>query len=66
MDKCKDFNTPNLSGWGCCQCKTFNGNQRKQCKYCDHERCDNPVAVLVPVIVEPGTPNSINSKKKLN
>jgi hypothetical protein len=31
---------PNLqSGWACCNCRTFNGDQRTECKHCDHKRC---------------------------
>jgi hypothetical protein len=43
---CKEINHPNLqSGWGCCKCPTFNGEQRAECKICEHPRCDkeNPV-----------------------
>jgi hypothetical protein len=33
---------PNLqSGWGCCNCRTFNGDQRQECKTCQHKRCDS-------------------------
>ena len=28
-----------MVGWGCCQCRTYNGLQRKQCKQCGHEPC---------------------------
>lgn len=27
-----------MPGWGCCQCKVYNGMQRLQCKHCGHER----------------------------
>ena len=26
-------------GWGCCQCRTYNGLQRKVCKRCGHPPC---------------------------
>lgn len=28
-----------LPGWGCCQCHTYNGLQRKVCKLCGHKPC---------------------------
>ena len=39
--KCK-FVEPDkfvMAGWGCCQCKTYNGLQRKDCKRCGHKPC---------------------------
>jgi len=35
---------PNLvSGWACCNCRTFNADERHECKWCNHNRCDkNP------------------------
>ena len=24
-----------LPGWGCCSCHTYNGAQRKDCRYCN-------------------------------
>jgi hypothetical protein len=45
FDKCKAIDHPNLMpGWGCCKCRTYNGNQRVECKQCQHERCDIPAA----------------------
>lgn len=39
--ECKAVDHPNLQpGWGCCHCRTFNGNQRTECKVCQHSRCD--------------------------
>ena len=39
--KCVVIDHPNLQpGWGCCQCKTYNGDQRVECKMCKHPRCD--------------------------
>lgn len=44
--KCTNINHPNIQGWGCCQCRTFNGiidlagNMRTNCKQCRHARCD--------------------------
>lgn len=29
-----------MPGWGCCVCRTYNGEQRERCKHCDHARCD--------------------------
>lgn len=38
--KCTDINIENLQpGWGCCQCNTYNGFHRLECKQCSHERC---------------------------
>ena len=32
---------PNLmDGWGCCQCHTYNGLHRDQCKACGADHCD--------------------------
>jgi hypothetical protein len=28
-----------LPGWGCCECRTYNGLQRDQCKRCGHACC---------------------------
>lgn len=40
--RCEAINHPNLMpGWGCCQCRTFNGEQRTECKWCHHKRCDH-------------------------
>lgn len=27
-------------GWRCCECKTYNGQPRLQCRVCSHDRCD--------------------------
>ncbi len=41
FDKCIVIDHPNLQkGYGCCKCRTFNGNQRTNCKQCGHTRCD--------------------------
>lgn len=38
---CKAIESEALApGWGCCMCRTYNGNQRKECKTCEHKRCD--------------------------
>jgi len=38
---CTPIDHPNLQpGWGCCVCRTYNGNQRIECKNCAHKRCD--------------------------
>lgn len=26
-------------GWGCCKCRTYNGEQRATCRNCSHLRC---------------------------
>lgn len=28
-----------MVGWGCCQCRSYNGLQRKVCKRCGHAPC---------------------------
>ena len=39
--KCKEIKHPNLApGWGCCNCRTYNGEQFEDCKHCGHKRCD--------------------------
>jgi hypothetical protein len=50
--KCSTINHPNLvPGWGCCECHTFNGNQRDECKnpQCNHARCDNPAVKRIAI-----------------
>lgn len=40
-DTCERLNLPGvIPGWGCCQCKTYNGLHRFVCKYCEHEVCE--------------------------
>ncbi len=40
---CKPIETDRvMSGWGCCQCRTYNGIDHADCKNCGHERCDEP------------------------
>ena len=39
--RCIALSHPNLMpGWGCCVCRTYNGDQRHECKSCGHKRCD--------------------------
>lgn len=39
--QCVSIEHPNVAkGWGCCICRTYNGDQRPQCKICKHSRCD--------------------------
>jgi hypothetical protein len=39
--RCIEVKHYNLQpGWGCCVCKTYNGEQRLVCKVCRHYRCD--------------------------
>lgn len=54
--KCKTItgNQYLMDGWGCCQCSTYNGDARNECKYCSHERCDNPTTKTVPIKEEGG------------
>ena len=33
-----------MPGWGCCQCRVYNGLQRSHCRSCRHERC----AISIP------------------
>jgi len=33
-----------MPSWGCCNCRTLNGNQRTECKHCKHNRCDKDPA----------------------
>lgn len=42
--RCSALSHPSLApGWGCCNCRTYNGDQREACKVCQHKRCDkNP------------------------
>lgn len=28
-----------MPGWICCACRTYNGLQRQECKFCPHTRC---------------------------
>lgn len=43
--RCEAIEHPNLMpGWGCCICKTYNGEQRPTCKICNHNRCDKSEA----------------------
>jgi hypothetical protein len=38
--KCVKIEHPNLApGWGCCKCKTYNGDHRVRCKNCHHVPC---------------------------
>lgn len=39
--RCEPVGTARLAqGWGCCRCRTYNGEQRSICRACRHERCD--------------------------
>lgn len=38
--RCYFIDTAHLMpGWGCCQCRAYNGMQRASCKACQHPRC---------------------------
>jgi hypothetical protein len=41
VEKCKRIDDlPRLvPGWGCCQCRRYNGYQRKVCKFYGHAAC---------------------------
>ncbi len=54
FNQCKAIeNIPNLQdGWGCCNCRTYNGNQRTECKSCNHSRCDKPATKKILVVTE--------------
>lgn len=55
MKCCEPFDHPNMTpSWGCCECKTLNGNQRASCKFCNHRRCDSPETLSVPFKEENG------------
>ena len=45
-----------MPSWGCCQCKTMNGNNRDVCKYCNHACCyvSESKTKQVPTQVEGG------------
>ena len=62
FNECKAIeNIPNLmDGWGCCSCKTYNGNQRLECKSCGHERCDLAAEADVSDLEEVETNFSVN------
>jgi hypothetical protein len=49
MTKCTAINHPSIEGWGCHECRTMNGNNRSNCKTCNHARCDNPDVIRVPI-----------------
>lgn len=39
--RCQVINHANIMpGFGCCVCRTYNGDHRKECKQCGHKRCD--------------------------
>ena len=41
-------------GWRCCECSTYNGEQRSACRQCKHECCDD---VVSPPPGDPGVPS---------
>ena len=53
---CSRIDHPNIApGFGCCQCHTYNGDQRTNCKHCGHVRCDNPTVKHIPIEMPDGT-----------
>jgi hypothetical protein len=52
---CKPVDIPNvMPGWGCCKCRAYNGNQRDNCKICEHPRCDSPAVKKIPIFEKDG------------
>lgn len=50
-----------MPGWGCCQCRHYNGLQRKQCKNCKHECCiEKPLPEKFGLCNECGVPKGMN------
>ena len=50
-----------LPGWGCCQCRTYNGLQRSRCKICGHECCTaKPLPEKFGLCNECGVPRGMN------
>lgn len=54
--KCSPFSHPNFAGnwWGCCECKTMNGDHRDNCKTYNHDRCDHPEIKRIAIKEESG------------
>lgn len=46
-----------MLGWGCCKCRTYNGEQRDACKCCGHSRCDVEVKAIAPYTDPPLPPS---------
>jgi hypothetical protein len=44
----------NEPGWACCECATYNGVQRPQCRNCGHARCGG--ATVTPAPAQPPPP----------
>ena len=62
-EKCKVIGPSDvlLPGWGCCQCRTYNGLQRDFCKRCGHECCvAKPKAEQFGLCNECGVPAGIS------
>lgn len=55
MATCSAIEHPCLApSWGCCECRTLNGNHRAECKQCGHARCDKASVIMVPIKEEGG------------
>ena len=56
VDRCFPIEgTRNIEpGWGCCECATYNGLQRAQCRNCGHARCGG--ATVTPAPAQPPPP----------
>ena len=47
-------------GWGCCQCRIYNGLQRKECKRCGHKPCvELPLPEKYGLCNECGVPQGV-------
>lgn len=55
------FNFENvMPGWGCCECRTYNGLQRDQCKRCGHPCCtEKPLPEKFGLCNKCGVPNGM-------
>lgn len=40
MEEIRCVKINQMLGWGCCKCRSYNGDQRVECKFCPHRRCD--------------------------
>jgi hypothetical protein len=62
-DKCVFIpETPHVfMGWGCCQCRCYNGLQRLKCRSCGHERCPGiPTAESQGLCMHCGVPLGVS------
>lgn len=46
-----------VPGWGCCQCRSYNGLQRHTCRVCNHRCCvEKPLPEKFGLCNECGVP----------